>query len=309
MARSRALASNPNAQEAAEGVLSAGGGALQAALTGYFVAAGHDPGVLLAPLTLLVGGVGAGVFAYDGRCRQPGRDAKRPRGFLPEDEVPVEAYVAASASVSALATAVAFHPGTSLLSCARPGVQVAKSMGAKGRAQILEHVATLGATAFLENSVKKAFLSQYGVLEQGAITHTDLATPEGLNPPAVESENDWYPSWGSASVDTSLPFGGGHGIIAGDARGLFVALAYTELSDEIMLEPFEVALPRLAQPVLRGVPRINPGSSIGTPQKVFLEKGARGSLRGVRLVPYEGAAALRLVRNAETREISSSSES
>ncbi len=174
MPRTGALASDPVAREAAETVFKSSGSSLQAALTGFFVAAAHDPGVLFSPVSLLVGGVGSGVFAYDGRCRQPGKEAKRPRGFLNDDEVPTPARVAVPGSVAALAVACAFQSGTTLLSCVRPGVHAAKSSGAKQRSVLLEYVASLGATALQEPSVKRAFVSQFGAVEQGTIGVADL---------------------------------------------------------------------------------------------------------------------------------------
>ena len=303
MARGGALASDTFAQEAAQGVIKAGGSALQAALTGYFTATGIDSGVLFAPMTILVGGVGAGVFAYDGRCRQPGRDAKRPRGFLPEDEIPLAATVAAPASIGAAATAVAFHPGTTLLSCVRPGVQAAKAEGAKGRAELLEFAASLGATALHAPAVKKAFKVQFGTLEEGAITPTDLASPEGLNTRAKQDGNAWVPEWNQQSVDSELDFGSGHGIVAADGRGLLVAITYRQMLTAAVLEPFETRVPCLASPVRRGVTRAHPGAAIATPQDLRIEKGESGKLGGVSVVPYKGASPLRLLRAPETREI------
>ncbi|HYP88320.1 MAG TPA: hypothetical protein VEQ59_09200, partial [Polyangiaceae bacterium] len=82
--RLRALArSNDALCEAAAGeVLARGSTAIDAVIAGYFAAAGAYPGVLFGSVTVLLGGTGSGDRAFDGRVRQPGRNAKRPRGTL-----------------------------------------------------------------------------------------------------------------------------------------------------------------------------------------------------------------------------------
>ena len=61
MSRARAalLASDPAVEEVAAAELaSSAGSAVAAVVAGYFAAAGRSPGVLLAPLSLLIAGVG-----------------------------------------------------------------------------------------------------------------------------------------------------------------------------------------------------------------------------------------------------------
>src|SRR6187455_1775853 len=106
--RAEALATDELAQEAARAELAQSKSAVAAVAAGYFAAAGRYPGVLLAPLTLLVAGVGAGGRVFDGRLRQPGIGAKRPRGLLPGQEVSRAARVALSTSVAALSVALAY---------------------------------------------------------------------------------------------------------------------------------------------------------------------------------------------------------
>src|SRR5690606_15897510 len=60
MLRAAALSTHPEANEVASEVLKDGGTALGAALSGFFVAAGNEPGVLFAPLTVLVAEGGGG---------------------------------------------------------------------------------------------------------------------------------------------------------------------------------------------------------------------------------------------------------
>src|SRR5688572_32963231 len=106
--RSAAIANDSVAEEAAQDFLLSGGSAVGAVLSGFFAASGAYAGVLLAPLSLLVAGVGSGARAFDGRLRQPGRGTKRPRGFKQNEAIPDAARVAVSASVAAAMVAHAY---------------------------------------------------------------------------------------------------------------------------------------------------------------------------------------------------------
>src|SRR6186713_2804804 len=135
--RAHALASDPAVEEAARAELAASKSAVAAVVAGYFAAAGARPGVLLGPLTLLVAGVGAGGRAFDGRLRQPGIGAKRPRGLLPGQEVSRAARVALSTSVAALSVALAYDRTRTLTVLARVGARAAADAGAPTRAALL----------------------------------------------------------------------------------------------------------------------------------------------------------------------------
>src|SRR5262245_50858028 len=99
--RSAAVANDPAAEDAASDYLLSGGSAIGAVLAGYFAAAGAYAGVLLGPLTVLIGGTGMGARAFDGRLRQPGLGTKRPRGFLPEETIPDAARIGVPTGVAA----------------------------------------------------------------------------------------------------------------------------------------------------------------------------------------------------------------
>ena len=81
------VASAPEVEAAAEELLGKGN-AVDAVVAGVFAAAAISPGVLLGPVQILVGGAGAGLLAIDGRVRQPGIGAPRPRGFTTGDDIP-----------------------------------------------------------------------------------------------------------------------------------------------------------------------------------------------------------------------------
>lgn len=303
MGRFAALASSQVAREAAEEICESRGSAMQAALTGFFASAAQDPGVLFSPVSLLVGGLGAGVFAYDGRCRQPGREAKRPRGFVEASEVPATARVAVPGSVAALAVACAFQAGTTLLSCVRPAVQAAKSAGHKERAALLELVASLGATCLQEPQVKRAFLSQFGAVEQGTIAAADLGPPADVQNRVERGEAEFLLPWASEGT-VSEHMGEAHGILAVDAKGLFVALGYRSLPAGETLAGFDITLPSLAAPVMRGVTRVAPGSSLPAPVDLRIGLSDTGRFERVSAQVRPGAQKMELYRDPETQEVS-----
>lgn len=301
MRRFAVLANDPDAFEVADKTLHAGGSALTAALTGFFFAAGKDPAILFSPLSILVGGVGAGVFAYDGRTRQPGLGGKRPRGFVADAEVSDAARASVPASVVAAAIAVAFHPGTTLLPCVRAGVVSAKSHGALGRVQLLEKVASLGATVLSDPPIRKAFLTQFGPLEQGLISSQDLSSPEGINLPAQQVEGGWQLPW-NRNLEVQDQ-GSVQAIVAADARGLLVALCYGGATAGLTLSPYQVTIPSNAMPVMRGVPRLAPGTPLQVSHDLRLKQDARGAICGVSALESSPGSCLRLLRLSDSRDI------
>lgn len=307
MPRSAIRSTHPQAQEAADDVLRAGGNALGAAITGFFAAAGAEAGVLFSPVSLLVGGLGMGTFAYDGRARQPGRGAKRPRGFVSSSDVPQAARAAVPAGLSALAVACAFHPGTSLLSCSRAGVSVAKALSKRSRAELIDRTAGLGARALFEPALKRELLARFGVVERGSLTVEDLNAPEDLQLPAERhTPNAGHRAalpWQSnqpPSGDAGTP----HALVVVDSRGLCVALHFWNLPQTLYLETFEVAFPALAVPVMRGIPRVMPGQVLPSPGAPWLELSRSGLPLGVGVVVGDTGPALRLLRDPESLEVS-----
>ena len=101
-----AVASSPEVEAAAAEVLRRGN-AVDAVVAGVFAACAGSPGVLLGPVQLLVGGAGAGLQAFDGRVRQPGIGAPRPRGLLASEEVPLAARVGVPWLLATLSAAIA----------------------------------------------------------------------------------------------------------------------------------------------------------------------------------------------------------
>lgn len=303
------MATSPVAHEAAEAALAAKGGALSAVLAGFFADAGADAGVLFSPVQLLVGGLGAGAFAYDGRPRQPGREVKRPRGFQSGEEVSPAARAAVPGSLVALSIACAYQTGVSLLSASKSGVVKAKAAGCKRRAEFIDRMAGLGASGLCEPQLKRALLSRFGPPEGGQWGHQDLVPVHSVQQGAIERAGRLVVPWGDAaalegvSVDGAAA-GPSHALLAIDASGLLCAMSYRSLSEDLVLEEFEVAVPALARPVLRGVPRVAPGTPLSGPARLALTRDSRGRLDGVEAQVSDQGEPLRLVRDAETKLVS-----
>jgi hypothetical protein len=312
MRRYLSLATQQEVHDSTQLALTAHGNALLAVLSGFFTAAGGHPGVLFSPVSLLVGGLGSGTFAYDGRARQPGREVKRPRGF--EGAPPLVSQIAVPGSIAALAVACAFHPGTSLLAASRPGVSAAKSAGARQRAAMIDAVAGLGARFLSEPRLKRELLARFGPAEQGNWGTADLVAASDIQRvplPSVTGEGEsltlpWQVDGASKDADvegaTRRAWGRAQNIVAVDASGLFVALSYRELPDLGHLEEFELSLPAFAVPVLRGVPRVTPGEALPTPADLYLDRDESGAICAARALAASDGPALRIVRDAATKE-------
>src|SRR5438128_314049 len=136
-----AVASQPVAGEVARAILAAGNAA-DAVVAGVLAAAAEEEGVLLGPLQVLGGGAGAGRRAIDGRLRQPGKGAPRPRGFKAEGEVPQAARVGVPALPAALATLLAGTGSLSMAHVTGPALELSRASPARGR--VIERMARRG---------------------------------------------------------------------------------------------------------------------------------------------------------------------
>ncbi|HEV8246281.1 MAG TPA: hypothetical protein VGP93_10960 [Polyangiaceae bacterium] len=280
MNRQRAglLASDPAVTEPAQAELAASDSAVAAVIAGYFVAVGLHPGVLLAPLTLLVAGVGQGGRAFDGRCLQPGRGAKRPRGLLPNAEVPPSGRAALSTSVAALAVALAYDAELSLAPLLRSGIHAAEKADASSRASLLSRIAAVGPAALTEPSFVQTILRVASASQGGLLTPADFAPPKTLDQLTVErplGRAIWLEApWASEPSAPDSEHGAGHAIIAIDAQGRFAALAYRILDTGLFVSELGVTAPFAAVPVRRGIPRIAPGRRLPCPAPIAFVRQA-----------------------------------
>jgi hypothetical protein len=299
MTRAKAIATQTIATEVASDVLIQGGSALRAALSGFFAAAAVAPGVLFGPTTLFIGGVGVGARVFDGRCRQPGLEGKRPRGFQAEEEVPLAARAAVPGSIGAAAVATAYHPGASLNACVRPAIALCKKAGSKERAALLELVAAHGSRALLQPSVRQAWLTQLGPVEGGMVQPKDLEARSDLDTAAVETGGVVSPPWAAERDAEGL--GTAQAVIAADANGLLVAMTFRNLPDRLRLNGFDVVVPLCARPVMRGVPRTAPGVALPAGADI---KFSRVQPREQVLSVQVEAQVLQLRRDDQSREVS-----
>ena len=303
MPRAQANATHVAAHEAAQESLAAGGTALRAVLSGFFAASGADPGALFGPTCLLVGGVGVGARAFDGRPLQPGAEGRRPRGFTEGEPIP-SAQVAIPGSIWAASVAAGYLTGASLAACVRPGVSVARKQGAQRRAQLLDIIGSWGPRAFLEPSVRHSWLTEFGAVEGGTVQPRDLE-PRGDLDAAADGASVLVPPWSLAGSGAAVVAAGDpgveHGIVAVDTAGTFVGLSFRILPTSLTLADWEVKVPLLAHPVRRGVTRVAPGTRLACTFQLSLER-AGATVVCVAAGP-EGHQA-RLYRNPQTREVS-----
>jgi hypothetical protein len=265
--RAAVSASDTHVLGAARAAL-ARGHAIDAVVTGIFVAAAEAPGVLFGPVQILVGGTGTGLLAVDGRVQQPGRGLPRPRGFLESEEIPDAARVGAPVLVAALSTALASFGSLTLARVLGPAVELAREIS-KPRGLLLARIAERGPRALTEARVAEELVAIAGRGRGGLLSERDL---EELRPVVTRAMTTEV---GSAAIVT-VPFGaeevraGGSGggplettntrvIAAADARGQMAVACYEALEEGILIEPLDVVLPLLATPVLRGRTRVRPG--------------------------------------------------
>ncbi len=310
--RLRALArSNDPVCEAAAGEeLARGGSAIDAVLAGYFAAAGAYPGVLLGPVTLLLGGTGSGDRAFDGRVRQPGKNAKRPRGTLPGAEPPPASRVGVPCSVPALAVAVGYGAQATLGRLVQPGIALARERGAERRAGVLSRVGQVGALAFSEPELSRALVRAFGAPNGGLVTPADFARPEGLDVPAARRETATAAAlaapWASQAEN---PFVRGASVSAIDVNGMFMAAAFECQPEALYVEELELSAPMLAVPTLRGVPRVAPGSAIPAAAPIWISYDAASApyelwaAPGARDIAEANARRLGIRRHSSTRTV------
>lgn len=304
--RSLARSNDPACEAAAGEELAKGASAVDAVLAGYFAAAGAYPAVLLGPVTLLVGGTGSGERAFDGRVRQPGKGAKRPRGTLPGEEPPMAARVGVPTSVPALAVALGYGGTATLARLVQSGVALARERGAERRAAVLARVGEVGALAFSEPELSRAMVRAFGAPNGGSLTPADFSRPEQLDAQATRSEARLIAPW---AAEATAPFLRGTTVSAIDVNGLFVAAAFECQPEALYVDELELSAPLLAVPTLRGVARTAPGTPLPAPAPIWIDyDDAGGALElwaapGARDVAESGVRRLGIRRSASKRTV------
>jgi hypothetical protein len=272
--RRAAAGSESHAAQAAREVISRGN-AVDAVVAGVLMAAAESPGVLLGPVQLLAGGAGAGLIAVDGRVRQPGLGAPRPRGFLATEPVPDAARVGVPFLPAALTTALATLGSGTMLRAAGPALAWARTRSPE-RAGVLEAIARRGAPALAEEGVGGELTAAAGRPARGLLTPEDLA---GILPAVARCDERTLgpagilavPWRGEAPLDgTNL-----HVVAAADARGMVAIACYEVPTEGVPVPALGLVAPRLAAPVLRGQPRVAPGEPRPTAASIAL-RASRG---------------------------------
>lgn len=306
--RADALASDPSVEPVVRDTLARTTSAVSAVAAGFFFAAGAYEDVLLSPTVLLVAGVGSGARAFDGRLRQPGVGAKRPRGFLETDTVPLAARVALPTTVPALSLALAYQGKGSLTGLVRPGVSAAEAAGKPSRAAVLERIGAVGAQALGESAFAQPFLHLASPSEGGLLTHADFsAAAEDLSVAAISQRHEGGmmlapPFDAPRSLDTA--FGAGEAIVAVDAQGVFAALSYRRLGAGLGVDALELIAPLAAAPVLRGQARVRPGTRLLSPAPLCVRATEAGTPTEVLAAPRapgmfaHGGDVLRITRSS-----------
>jgi len=309
--RARAIADDALAEQAAADLLLGGASAVAAVVGGFFAASGARAGVLLAPVTVLVAGVGVGARAFDGRSCQPGRGVRRPRGILPGGAVPDAARVGVPQGVLAALVARSLDGSVSPGVLLRAGIAAAEQARAEARAALLRQIRDRGAAALRGAEFTRPLLRRAGLSEGGLLTQQDFDVVPAVDHPAREAvlgAGMWVEApWGDEPAEALAP-GGGHAVLAVDVHGVFAALAFREATEGLAVEELELVAPLLAVPVMRGVARVRPGTRLPAPAPVALGCDREGRVVEVvadpsRCVVRQGAAPLRLVRRPGSGEV------
>ena len=167
-----AVASSPEVEAAAEELLRKGN-AVDAAVAGVFAACAMSPGVLLGPVQILIGGGGVGLRALDGRVRQPGIGAPRPRGFRDDEEVPDAARVGVPWLPATLSVAVATAGTATFAQVMAPALALSKG---SPRHDLLMKIASRGPRAVEERPLGAELLALAGRPSGGLLTSDDLSS-------------------------------------------------------------------------------------------------------------------------------------
>ena len=289
-----AVASSPEVEVAAEELLRKGN-AVDAVVAGVFAACALFPGVLLGPVQILLGGGGLGLRALDGRIRQPGIGAPRPRGFRDGEEVPEAARVGVPWLPATLSVAVATAGTATFAQVLAPALALAKG---SPRHDVLSKIASRGPRAVEERPLGAELLVLAGRTSGGLLTSDDLSSqrPEvhpasrhvlggasSARGPRARDRNTKAASLEPESEARTrfvyeLPWSNDEGglpiapaglvevattraVCAVDRFGAFAIACWDEGSSGLQIPELGLRAPFFATPVLRGETRVRPGDA------------------------------------------------
>jgi hypothetical protein len=265
--KSAAAATQPGVAAAASALL-AKGNAVDAVCAAVAMAAALDASVLFGPLHLLVAGPGLGLRCIDGRLREPGRAAPRPRGFVTEEEVPECARVAVPALPAALATALSMF-GT--LSAPAVFDSAIASLARKHpRREVLAALARGGPSVLSHEPFADALVAVAGRMAGGSLTAEDLGE---VRAPALACDTDGGIARAPFAVredGDTIDSRSCHAVCATDHRGGIAIACYEIATDGFELAALGVVAPLRADPVMRGKRRTDPGAALPCASSIFL---------------------------------------
>lgn len=265
--KARAAVASTAEIEAAADELLGKGNAVDAVVAGVFAACATTAGALLGPVQILVGGAGAGLLAIDGRVRQPGLGAPRPRGFQSTEEVPDAARVGVPWLPAALSVAVATMGSCTFGQVMGPAMALAKGTP---RHEVLSRILSRGPRGVEERPLAGELLAVAGRPNGGLLTAEDLASPQ----PAVQKASRIALGDGRAlytlpwtSIHEDRPVAPAHDIEIGRARAVmavdrnatFAIAIWDDASDGLSVPEVGLRAPFHAEPVRRGQTRVKPG--------------------------------------------------
>jgi hypothetical protein len=252
-----AAASEAHVADAARAALE-GGNAVDAVVAGVLTAAAHEPSVFLGSLQVLVAGGGTGLIAVDGRHRQPGLDAPRPRGTLDGSAVPAAARVGVPTLASTVAAVLASFGTGSLLKVGRSAVEAAQHVSGE-RAALLEAFTRRGVPAMQDDAVTSELLAVAGRAAGGQLSPADLGA---FRPPIerVDERSFEPPGWLRAPWrDGTADAAGLQVVAAADHGGVLCIACYAIAAEGVAVPRLGLRAPPSAEPVMRGRTRVRPG--------------------------------------------------
>lgn len=289
MRQSAAASTHPAAAEAATQVFhtevgEVAGTAIDAVLAGVLALAVRNAGVLLGSGTILLGGTGEGSVAIDGRARQPGLGAQRPRGFTDAASIPDAARIAAPLLPHALTLAHAGRGNKTRGQLLRLGVDAAKAIGKvdDARVESLKAFGREGGNFLRAGAIRDALLEASARSLGGMLTRDDL---DALRPELVQAHRldvdarRWAVApWARAlglNAEAAQPEASGEIAIvaAADPYGAVAIASILIPSMAAPLGELGLSAPLLARPVLRGVTREPAGAALPAPAPVGVAQG------------------------------------
>lgn len=288
-------ASDPVAFDAAEELALSGASPLSCVLAGYFAAAGAWPGVLLGPMSLLIHSFGAD-RAMDGRVRQPGLEQKRPRGYLPSQDVPDAARVGVPTGVTAALVALGYDRERRIAAILKAGIAHARRLEQLPRLRVLERISSAGAGAFSDPALSRPLLHAGGPSQGGSLSPADFKAVPAVDYAAVRvalgggAERLVVP-W----ADEQAPTPGVAFVGAIGRDGSAAVLCYRRVESGLDIPELGLLAPLCAVPVRRGVSRIRPGSALPEPAPIQICLTKEGRVQEVREAAAERPDAFRVL--------------